>query len=334
MAQKTIFEVNVSELDNIQKAIQGIDSKRFISASPKISIKEALFLMAKNNILCLPIQSHNNPSIVVNLVNLFDILSYITHDLPVNSTILNPTLETIQDTKPRRRSLDSSHFLHPECYRRLTDPIESVMTLDSERESYRLYTCSLLDNIVGVISNFSKGLHRAVVTDKDGTPFLVLTQMDILRHIVKNPESLPKELYDKRISSLGLSLNKIIFVKEKELAINAYRLMAENRFTSIVVIDSLTDKILSNLSASSLRGLASNNLDHLILTVQDFMKASPRGQRPLVYCSAEITFWELIELLVSKNVHHAWLVDENEKPYASISPTDILRILKSYNTNH
>ncbi|KAJ9062042.1 hypothetical protein DSO57_1014896 [Entomophthora muscae] len=324
---KTIFQTCVGELDNIRNT-ETNQPKALITAPPKIPIKDVLTLMAKNNILCLPIQSHQDANRVVNLVNLFDILTYLVQE--VSKSVGNIS----QSQKPDihwRRTLDSSTMLSPEIYRKLKEPIENVMTLDSERESYRLFTCSISDTLKKVISAFGSGIHRAVVLDSEGNPKHILTQMDIVRHLNAHPELLPAEIDTKKdLMELGLySKKNITFVDENTATISAYRQMADNRFTSLVVIDSQSGKVISNLSASSLRGLNSNNLEQILLPVKRFMKESPRGLRPLVFCPSTYKFWELIVALVTKNSHHAWLVDDNHKPCSSISPTDIFRLVAS-----
>lgn len=146
---KTIQQVLVRELDNISETES---PKPLITASPKISIKDALTLMARSNILCLPIQSHQDTNRVVNLVNLFDILTYLVQE--VSKSFENFTQIQRSDSA-KRRSLESSTMLNPEIYRKLKEPIENVMTLDAERESYRLFTCSISDSLEKVRSILS-----------------------------------------------------------------------------------------------------------------------------------------------------------------------------------
>lgn len=325
MPTKTILQTVVGELD----AIKDSSLKRstsLISASPKISIKDALTLMTKYDILCLPIQSHQDPHRVVNLVNLFDILTYLVNQVSKGFETSPPT-----SNPSRRKSLDSSTMLNPGVYCKLKEPIENVMSLDPDRESYRLFTCLLTDNLEKVIACFGRGIHRAVVFDQDGAPKHILTQMDIIRHLKAHTELLPAAIdCQKTIVELELfSKKSITLVEENTLATSAFKIMAENRYTSVVIVDSTSGKAISNLSASSLRGLTSNNIDQITLPVKDFMRVSPRGPRPLVICLPTYKFWDLVDALVDNNSHHAWLVDQNHRPYASISPTDILHLISS-----
>lgn len=75
--------------------------------------------------------------------------------------------------------------------------------------------------------------------DADGSPKHILTQLDIIRHLKAHPELLPAKIdSEKTLKDLGLfSRNDVTLVKESTITISAYRLMAENRFTSVVVID-------------------------------------------------------------------------------------------------
>src|SRR6185369_14244654 len=100
-----------------------------VVAKPTITVRQALKTMATHNITSLPIQSHDS-DVIVNIVNLIDILSYIIK-------------EAVADEKHPSK-LDS------EGVKSLDNVIESVMTLDNEKESYRILKSDARDELRGV----------------------------------------------------------------------------------------------------------------------------------------------------------------------------------------
>src|SRR5687768_11793295 len=93
--------------------IKGSDHKpQLIAESPVVTVRQALKTMATHNITSLPIHSHDSNN-VVTIVNLIDVLNYIIK-------------EAVADEK-LPSTLDS------EKSQNLNNPIEVVMTLDSER---------------------------------------------------------------------------------------------------------------------------------------------------------------------------------------------------------
>lgn len=99
--------------------IRGSSNKPLlIAAKPTITVREALKKMEEHNITSLPIYSHDSDNIV-NIVNLVDVLNYIIK-------------EAVADEKLPSK-LDSEKSLS------LNNQIEVVMTLDADRESYRMF---------------------------------------------------------------------------------------------------------------------------------------------------------------------------------------------------
>jgi CBS domain-containing protein len=93
-----------------------------IAVSPTVSIQTALSLMSTNKITSLPVFSHNNTE-VVSIVNLFDILLYLVGE--------------------NTGSIEKGKL-------KLNDPVENVLGLDSDRESYRMHKTDRKDKLLEV----------------------------------------------------------------------------------------------------------------------------------------------------------------------------------------
>lgn len=91
-----------------------------IAVSPIVSIQTALNLLQNNKITSLPVFSHNSTQ-VVSIVNLFDILLYL----------MGRSDTTVDNTASK-----------------LNDPVEYVLGLDSDRESYRMHKTDSQDTLL------------------------------------------------------------------------------------------------------------------------------------------------------------------------------------------
>lgn len=95
------------------------NKRALIAVSPTVSIQTALNLMHTNKITSLPIFSHDSTQIV-SIINLFDILLYL---------------------------VGSADVINKEKFT-LSDPVENVLGLESDRESYWLHKTDSQDTLL------------------------------------------------------------------------------------------------------------------------------------------------------------------------------------------
>lgn len=103
-----------------------------IAVSPTVSIQTALTVMNKHHFTSLPIFSHDSTK-VISIVNLFDILLYLVGDL-----------STVQVDK------------FP-----LDHPVENVLGLDADRESYRIHKTNPNDKLLDVSTITKEGVDES-----------------------------------------------------------------------------------------------------------------------------------------------------------------------------
>jgi CBS domain-containing protein len=285
-----------------------IDKQPLIAAKPNITVREALKKMEVNNITSLPIYSHDSDNIV-NIVNLVDVLNYIIK-------------EAVADEKlPNKLDSEKSHNLN--------NPIEVVMTLDVDRESYRILKSDAHEPLHPTLKDFSKGIHRSLVIDyiNKSTPY-ILTPTDIIRYVNKHPESLPRVDLNASLESFGLAGRnlKVVIGKDNETALNVYRRMAEKNLNGIPVIDHNTQKLIGTLSASDLRGLNYNSINNLVLPVLDFLATLPKADSILnpPMAKKETPLKDVLKTMSEKHLHRLWVVDDEKKVIDVISLTDLM----------
>jgi len=255
--------------------------------------------MAKNNLLSLPVQSHNNPAKIVNLINIFDLLLYIT--------------------------------AHPD---KLDSNIECAMTLDADRESYLMLTFDY--SLPIPIQKFTTGhLHRALLVDDSGQKApLVFTQTDILQYFYDHKEECRGDLNAKVDSVVECDVGKLVVLRDSASAIEGLELMKKKKVLALPVVNSVGD-IVANLSSSDLRGITSDLVDKLklpVLEYLDLMKSKTAivpnpGCEPIVV-SKETTVKQALELLVGKHIHRVWVV-EGRKVCGVLSLSDAIKILST-----
>ncbi|KAJ1910266.1 hypothetical protein IWQ60_010739 [Tieghemiomyces parasiticus] len=292
--------------------------RALIAAQPDITVGQALTLLAKYNILSLPIYSHYEPNKVVNIVNIKDILSYVTSSFQSASSA---GATGGKDDVPAQWRVN------------LESNIEAVMTLDPARESYRVFQCEVQDKLRKTLEAFGSGIHRALVTDyndnpHDPKPDFLLTQSDVVRYVHDHPGCLNTDLLETTVEQLfPKAIHKKLFtVREDEPVLRAYALMDQEDRSAAAVLDS-EGRIVGNLSASDLRGLTEDNLTSLMAPVKVFLAHLHSERGSVVTCKADDTLQILLDQVCSHAIHRSWVVDENCRPVGVITLTDIIALL-------
>jgi predicted transcriptional regulator len=98
--------------------------KPLIVVQPTIPIRDALEVMSRNGITSLPMYSHSNTQIT-SIVNLFDILIHLV------------------------KGSETAAFDQEE-YAKLAEPLENVLGLDGDMESYRVFKSYDSDDLIDV----------------------------------------------------------------------------------------------------------------------------------------------------------------------------------------
>ncbi|KAJ1978724.1 hypothetical protein H4R33_005907 [Dimargaris cristalligena] len=295
-----------------------LQRRALIAAQPTITVAEALNILATHNIISLPIYSHYQADKIVNIVDIRDILAYVT-SLPPNQTP-DPNVAHAPSAVPEswKQKLESS--------------IEAVMTLDPAKESYRFFQCEVQDSIRRVIAAFSSGIHRALVEDYSDSPrhphpSFLLTQTDIICYVFEHPDVVPANLLNASLRELfPNAFNHPLFtVRNTDTAHSALQRMDCEYRTAAAVLDE-SGRIVDNMSASDLRGLTESTLLLLYAPVVNFLeRLNPRRGSPIT-AQEHTTLRDLITQVWENRVHRSWVVDDQQHPIAVITHTDIIAL--------
>ncbi len=84
--------------------------------------------------------------------------------------------------------------------------------------------------------------------------------------------------------------------------------------------------LITNISASDLRGITSNNIAEISLPVMEFFpRFTGQANRPYpVVCSPQDTLDHVMLLSVKNKVHQVWIVDEARRPIGVVTLSDMI----------
>ncbi|KAI7869940.1 hypothetical protein BDF14DRAFT_1777777 [Spinellus fusiger] len=280
--------------------------RHLIAVGPTVSVQTALDLMYKNKITSLPLFSHND-STIVSIVNLFDIMLYL-----VGLTVMT---------------------VHKEEFK-LEEPIENVLGLDFDRESYRVHQCDCRDDLLETLRLFASGIHRALVIDfrdKDYSPWL-FSQTDVIRHIHSHFGCIADLVsVDATVEALGFLENKpMVTVPVTASALSVYRLMAKENLGGLPIVDS-DNRLQGDLCLEDLPGANLERIEQLVLPCGDYVKMMAGHQFITPTCTPTTSLKDVIDIMATQDTHRVWIVSsENLLTLVGvITMSDIIRLICS-----
>ncbi|KAI8918743.1 hypothetical protein BC831DRAFT_516098 [Entophlyctis helioformis] len=296
MSSKPFASLTFSEL--------GLDPHRqsLTVIPPDTSIRSALETLARLRLINLPIASHDNPAKVFAVVSILDVLAFIIG-------------------KSDSSSSSSDHAANAAINERLDKPVEMVLTLDPDDESYMVFERDWKDSIEATLKAFASGLHRALITDTTNAhPPILLGQSDILRFIAtcQSPPAYAIDIHATPVSAI-LSRHALVSIRESHTALQAYRHLVSSGVSSAPVVDE-SGSVVAAISAKDLRSLGvsleysesttlKGILADLSRPVLEFLKTTQsKGLKPATVAK-DTSVLDAVRAMVDGHHHHVWVVD-------------------------
>ncbi|KAI9356583.1 hypothetical protein DFJ73DRAFT_823253 [Zopfochytrium polystomum] len=282
-----------------------LDKQQVVSVGPHCSLQDALATMAKHNVMTLPISSRAFPNKYVYILSSFDILLYL-----VSSRIRN------KNSAPDLAKTT----------------VEAAMTMDAEMESYRVFERDFRDTMESTMVAFAKGAHRALISDALGvSKSVVVTQSDILKYAHTHPDTLAglaPALSETTLAKAGLVRRSVVTLRDSETALAGYTRMAEKKVMAVPVVDA-AGLVVATLSASDLRGLSADSVEWVrenVLTFLEKMKSRLNLQKSAepVSLTPNDTLQDAMNLMVERDIHRIWILDDMLRPIGVVSQSDII----------
>jgi CBS domain-containing protein len=259
-----------------------------ITIPPTLSIKKTLELLDTYKIHCVPITSHNDPSHIVAMIDTLDIIDYCAR------------VPLVQGS--------------------LHEPIDVLIPLEAERESYVLHNVDIQDSIHKLLKGFSGRTHRVLVVDYYGqsAPF-ILTQTDLIRYLYTHDMS--DVDVDAALDTLGLAKGRsVVTLASNETAMTGFKRLVQHNLTSMPIVHQ--GRVVGNLRAYDARHVVVTDLHSLEVPVVEFLQGTKEGLLPPVTCTKQSTLRDVIGGMIQGNAHHVWVVND-ERVVDVVSMTDV-----------
>ncbi|KAH8556966.1 hypothetical protein BGW37DRAFT_474957 [Umbelopsis sp. PMI_123] len=295
---KSITSTTAKEL-----GLSGV-KKPLIVVQPTIPIRDALEVMSRNGITSLPMYSHSSTQIT-SIVNLFDILIHLVKD-------------------SKTPNFDQEEFS------KLAEPLENVLGLDGEMESYRLYKSYDTDDLIDTLEAFASGIHRSLVVDNlDVSQPWLLTQTDILRYVYQQPETLQalgidvqKSIGELQVLPQSTGVKSIVTASANELAVDVYKKMGDLKVAGVPIVDE-NKKIITDLSIEDLPSADLTKPNDLARPCLEFVEGLGKGKSLTV--PKDVTLKDLLQALLTHRAHRAWIVgSDGDSLQGVVSMSDII----------
>lgn len=282
----------------LKAAIEAAGKPNLISVCPSISISQALDIMKSNKIFSLPLKSRSSKGKFIGIVSTQDLLHYIL--------------------------IKCNHTLDEEASKALfDDSIENVLSLDADDESYRIWERDYRDTILTTGIAFSKGYHRALITDALGwKPTVILTQTDLIIHALACAEThkFATDLNSSIAATMGYCIRDVVKMSKLESALTGFLRLKEKKVPSMPIVDK--GELIGTLSKSDLLGLDRESFMKLSSPVLHYLHQSRSTQ---VICIPSDSIKNVMDRMVENRVHRIWIVSsESEEIIGVVSQSDIL----------
>jgi len=283
------------------------NKRDIVSISQEDSVKDALQLLSKNNILSAPVYDGEK---CVGLVDVLDLTTFVTN---------------VYYTSGNKESPFKNYLLQ---FSFEVEKVKSVINF-SKRNPY--VPVSLDTPLNDVLSKFASGLHRVPVLSDNKVTFL-LTQTALLAELEASTTF--QSVKSKTISDLkiGVQGEPLQSVEENSLAIDAFKLISDSG-VSAVAIKSTSGKIVGSLSASDLQGFIGEELFHLGSNVVDFMTFARRKKNDdrdqMVHIKLSDNLGEAVSRILSKKVHRLFITNDQLEVVGLLTLTDIFKIINN-----
>lgn len=311
MATKLLSQVQVQDIAPPAGPVVVVDSHD--------SLAKTFLTMVGNNILCAPVLDKSTNTFF-GLIDMIDIACFVV-DIAKNSDKLGSDYVDFMSKEEEFKGRATS----------------DVADLSKRNKMYPVSaSATLLEAVNKMATNH---VQRIPIVNKDNHITNLLTQSAVIEYLAKHVDQLGPAI-QKSLKELHFERKPVISIDHNKSAIEAFKLMADNRISGLAVLDS-DKKLMANISARDLRSIQKDTqlFERLYYSVGEFVshvrQANYRAIHPSICCTFDDTFQKIIMRLAAARIHRIYVVDEHRHPISVISLHDVLaKILEldSFNT--
>jgi CBS domain-containing protein len=282
-----------------------VSHETLIVLESSTTVRDALQILAKNNILSAPVSENN---FFLGFVDVLDITGYAI---------------AVQKTNPFDFSATSSLFFD--------SPIKAVINFSGWDNPVTVTEKSTVLEVMVALSITAQQPrrpvpHRVAVLE-NGKFSNVISQSDVITFASKH-FNLFGGLANKTLKELNL-LHSNIMVRLDSSFSDAVEILYNNRVSGIALVTE-EGKLAANFSASDLRGLVPEAFEIFYGSILQFLVKGTTSSKlgAPIKCSENTTLAEAIQLLATNHVHRLYVCTEYDYPKAVVTLTDIIGVLK------
>jgi len=277
------------------------------------SIQNAIRILLTNNIYSAPLYDSNEEK-YLGFIDLVDLVTFIV-------TTVEATSSSSENTQERLiHHHDKLEFINKTQQGDLKDLAKKNPFISIEKGSCFIDALFLFCE--------TRTRRMAIVDFDTDTVTNILTQSAVVSWLSKHVKLLP--FAHDTVQDLKLGFKKVLTVDSTSNAIDAFKLMANNRITSVGLTDT-EGKLVSVLSVKDIKVLNMANPFKLLFHsaikyVQSVRESEVQESIPTIHCTPKNTLIDILTRISSLRIHRMFVVDENIRPVGIISLGDILQV--------
>jgi CBS domain-containing protein len=275
----------------------------------------------KNNIYGAPVYDQTKKELV-GMIDMLDIVVFL--------------VQLFESQHEQGTDFTSRDFytLLDEASKFRTESAKSVADLSKRNTLIPVNHAAPIKEVLKIFA--TSHVHRVPILENPWTVGNILTQSDIIKWLANeikldNQEHGIGLIGKHKIGDMFPRKEQIFSVKGDDIAIEAFKLMAHHRISSVAVVDS-NGALLSNISAKDIKAIEPDAIFTKLYKTCTQYVAATRAQElnikfPMIYCHQDATVEDVIVRLAFLKIHRIYVVDEDRKPINVISLGDILTVL-------
>jgi len=283
--------------------------KRLVLVGDNQPLDKALARLNRHKISSIPIINEANGNIK-GLLHSLDVVNYLSE------------LLSAEPLQPARWDFN----------------LQTTSTLLGKSQS-KTMVISNTATMYDALQEFAKGTQRLMVVDQqcelhqqqqeEQGILGLFTQSDVLHFFGSNPywlNMLPKSQQSLQQLLNGQYTEKVVTIEQTAPTMTGFQKISDSNSSGIAVVDS-DGRIVANLSATNIRGISRRNFQLLNRPLFEFLQRDRRRgwwTMPITIRHTDTLEKAVLQFCATK-VHQLYIVDNEGKPSAVVTPTDLLK---------
>lgn len=284
-----------------------------------MKLDEALQLMREKGITSAPVKKAHG----TEYIGMFSVLDAVKY-----------AIEAVGGFEVlKKRDFEEFLSLTGEAF--FTSPLEDIVGTAQEGPFPYIPMRSINASVYSLFTEvFAKEIHRVPVADEFENIIYILSQSRAVGWLHGRMQELGTRGHEK-IQDLGLVTGSAISVSSKMRALEALKVIMDNKVQGVCVVDD-SGVVVGSFSASDLKYMTADTFPYLIHSVEQFigmMRARQQGSvdpLPLpkpITCKPTHSLWNVVNKIVKHRVHRVFIVDEERKPQGVVTLTNVIEAL-------